>query len=46
MDFEKSDVEWLITLIVMIIIGHPVTINVKNEKPSKKRRRKAKKHKR
>lgn len=49
MEIEKSDLEWLVMLIVMIALGQPITINLtiikqKPRKKRKKRNRQKRKH--
>lgn len=46
MEIDKSDFEWLLMVIIMLLQGKPVqiNINIKMEKPCKKRKRR--KHKR
>ena len=48
MEVEKSDIEWLLMMIVMLVQGFPIdikiNINIGSKKPSKKR--KGRKHKR
>ena len=45
MEIEKSDIEWLIMLIVMWLQESPIKINVikGNKKPRKKRKRRKQK---
>ena len=49
MEVDKTDIEWLIMMIVMLLQKFPIEITItikKKGKPSKKRKRKGKKHKR
>lgn len=41
MEIEKSDIEWLIMLLIMILQQSPLKINIigRKKKPRKKRRR-------
>ena len=46
MEIDKSDIEWLLMMIVMLLQSSPITINLNTGKKKPSKKRKPRKHKR